>query len=103
MAPMSRRIKCEGCGAALQADGESSMVTCQYCGATNVVAVVPTVADLSGYPLDQLAQSTDWEHRQLAARNPACVLPLFTAMIGFFADTRLAMRLNLRGLPNDSM
>ncbi|HET6950442.1 MAG TPA: hypothetical protein VFI47_08705 [Acidimicrobiales bacterium] len=37
-----------------------------------------------------------------AARTPAAERPLFTATIGLRRDTRRAMRLNFRGLPNDS-
>jgi len=37
-----------------------------------------------------------------AARDPTGVRPLLTATIGLRRDTRRAIRLNLRGLPNDS-
>ncbi len=39
---------------------------------------------------------------ELAALLPACVVPPFTARIGFVRATRRAMRANARGLPNDS-
>ena len=38
----------------------------------------------------------------VAASVPAADRPLFTATMGLRRDTRRAMRLNERGLPNDS-
>ena len=37
-----------------------------------------------------------------AARVPAWLRPLFTTTIGLLRPTRRAIRLNLRGFPNDS-